>query len=215
LTEGLPTEEDQLDDPEEQQAIAEQMTKKKSKVLPFTPEFSQQRWKGPDDNSWVQADKLSSSRHGPDYIDTVNPDNALGQVVGPFGMLIGKKKMTAKAVIRQSGSIQRGANLGLGPLSGGVGKSNGVSWIDYMDMNGDRFPDVVRKGKVQFTHMTGGLENSHREVGLAFFFRKSHSQSMNIGIGGGSFPWAKDSARGTNNEGTKKPNAAFWYFWGI
>ena len=45
---------------------------------------------------------------------------------------------------------------GVGPLSGAFafGWSNSV--IDYMDMNGDGFPDIVTPGKITYTNPRGG-----------------------------------------------------------
>ncbi|EDN71673.1 hypothetical protein BGS_0350 [Beggiatoa sp. SS] len=116
------------------------------KVTPFYPNPAKQQWKGTKDNLWVQADKSSSSRKGSNSIDVPRASQFAG----------------ARAVARLSISKGDSLSLGIGSFSGAITKGKSYSLIDYIDLNGDRYPDILSKGGVQFTQMTGGLEGQRR-----------------------------------------------------
>ncbi|MEJ2662993.1 MAG: hypothetical protein P8107_02970, partial [Spirochaetia bacterium] len=103
------------------------------------------RWKSEDDECWVKAVVMSSSRKGdnhPRMIDISNHDDGEGEV---------------KAVIKLSLAVQDMLSLsavGTG-LSAGTGSSKSLS--DYLDMNGDGFPDVLSEKTIHFTGPTGVL----------------------------------------------------------
>ena len=58
-------------------------------------------------------------------------------------------------------NVNAGVGVGVGGLGCGVGRtysqSNYEVTTDFMDMNGDRYPDIVRKGSIQYTQPWGGL----------------------------------------------------------
>jgi len=106
-------------------------------------------WLGYDDLTYVRGDSVSSSRMGEDDMDF------------SFGSL--PDSTATQAPIKASKSETYGATAGIslgllgGTLSGSLGTSRSV--LDVLDLNGDRYPDVVGRNEIQSTLPTGGMES--------------------------------------------------------
>lgn len=157
-------------DPEE---LDPQFSPEKLEGIMFYPEPAQNRWKGFDDSTWMTAERQSSSRLGEDYISVPRAEQYAG----------------ARAVSRLSKSRQTGVFGGISSPSGNkfgasasYTKGNSKTLLDFMDMNGDRFPDVVSTGGIQYSPMTGGLEGHRRPVLSGI--RESESESLSFGVSG-------------------------------
>ncbi len=103
------------------------------------------KWIGTKENLFGSATGLGSSRVGPDSIGLPSSDEILG----------------ASAVTRFSLTEADAIAGGVGGLIGGSfawGSSEGK--IDYFDMNGDLFPDILGNGGVQYTTVRGGLDST-------------------------------------------------------
>ncbi|MDM8564425.1 SpvB/TcaC N-terminal domain-containing protein [Candidatus Halobeggiatoa sp. HSG11] len=137
------------------------------KVIPYYP--MKQRWQSPDNEAWVQAEKMSSSRRGLDKFDVPDPNSFSG----------------ARSIIKRSDSKQNSVMLGGGPASGSLGMSTGSGYAEFMDMNGDRFPDILTSC-IQYTNMLGGLEAGCL-AGHGGKIRSNKGFSLSIG-GGGNYP---------------------------
>src|SRR5207253_1759139 len=85
-------------------------------------------------------------------------------------------------------AIGAGVNVGSGSASLGAGGSLSTGGsggeVDYLDMNGDRFPDIVGKGHIQYTAPLGGLEGSNREMPGPDQVRETGDIAGNLSIGG-------------------------------
>jgi len=174
----------ELTDPEQ---LDPQVRPQDDQAIVFYPEPSLSRWRGYDDGSWLSADLQSSSRLGIDYVGVPQSSAYAG----------------ARAVDRLSENVQKGLMFGVGPAGGSIatGKSRGV--LDFIDMNGDRFPDVVGESGIQYSTMTGGLERSSRRVNSGI--RKSETKSNSIGASG-TFAGTQSSGTGeTEKSGTQMP----------
>ncbi|MGE5576613.1 MAG: SpvB/TcaC N-terminal domain-containing protein [Syntrophothermus sp.] len=134
---------------------------------------------------WVGAGKASSSRVGNAAIS-----------VPTIGDLSG-----ARGVSRLSTAYQDsvGGGWAFASYSRSSGSSSGV--VDFLDLNGDRFPDILSASKVQYSTMTGGLEESARAV-LPGEVRRNSNTAENGGIGG-NVPLIVQSARGDTTGSTK------------
>jgi RHS repeat-associated protein len=162
-------------DPDE---LDSQSSPEEATAAVFYPEPAFGRWRGYDDGTWLSSDVQSSSRLNIDYIPVPKSENHAG----------------ARAVKRLSQSVQKGVSGSFGPASGSVSTGDSKSLLDFMDMNGDRFPDVVGKNSIQYTSMTGGLESKSRPVISGI--RKTETTSWNLGLAG-NFPEVKSNSRGT------------------
>ncbi|HKJ74161.1 MAG TPA: sugar-binding protein, partial [Alphaproteobacteria bacterium] len=119
----------------------------KARAYPFIPVPapvrdqlpSEPHWTGPDEKLWIDPTRMSASRLGPAYIQVPRGSDYAGK----------------RAVSRISKNSQDGISILIGSRTTGTSTSE----LDFLDMNGDRFPDVVGRGHIQFTAMNGGLED--------------------------------------------------------
>jgi RHS repeat-associated protein len=108
-------------------------------VYAYAPDPATLHWGGPDASAWVSAAGASSTRLGLKNIRMPRGEQFAGSSAPP----------------RMSHSISDGLSVGVGGSSG-----TSESQIDFQDLNGDRFPDVLSQGGVQYTGMTGGLDGA-------------------------------------------------------
>lgn len=100
-------------------------------------------WRGRGENTYIASGQLSSSRLGKNVTAIIG-----GMSGGPAATI---------STVQQSVSDTKTYGVSLGP--GSVGKSTGdsKSKLDFMDMNGDRFPDQVSRSSVLFNNGAGGF----------------------------------------------------------
>jgi RHS repeat-associated protein len=143
-------------------------------VVPYMPKTAQSRWQGPDASLWANAAQMSSSRRGTKFIPSPNADPFAGA--------------TAVAKISHTDTRSFAGGGGTAIIQGSVSFSGGTSHaiLDFKDLNGDGFPDVVTSGlTVQYSPMTGGLESTARAVNGASGDAENSSNSSNsFGLGG-------------------------------
>jgi RHS repeat-associated protein len=114
------------------------------KVVPFYPQPKDGRW-GAGPNSWVAASGMSSSRLGAPSLSVPTTAGMNGAVAVP--------RISRSDTFSATGQVlPEGGSLG---GSAGIGSSS--SLLDYLDLNGDGFPDVIGNGGIQYTDPTGKL----------------------------------------------------------
>jgi RHS repeat-associated protein len=155
----------------------------------FTPSPATNSWRGSDDRAWVSGDTISSSRLGEDAIEVPTPELVAG----------------ARAVSRLSRTKQTAIGAGISFLSGSLSDGTSGSELDYLDLNGDRFPDIVANGRAQFTTPTGGLEAQNRALPGLSLPRDSDESARNIGIGGNPASFKADARGEVNTSGQASP----------
>ncbi len=147
------------------------------KVTPYLSDFARQRLKGADPELWVSGSAMSASRQGKNYIADPTVDRFAG----------------ARAVPRMGATSQRAVAGGIGFDIGGIGVNGGVSkanstassLLEFKDMNGDRFPDVIAKSRpVQFSPMTGGLEAEFRPDAPDVNPQETSMETVSFSVGG-------------------------------
>ena len=79
--------------------------------------------------------------------------------------------------------------------------------MDFVDLNGDRFPDIVGNGKVQYSSSNGGLDASSRAVPGLGSPRDSDASATNVGVGGSPAHFAANG-RGEVDPPTKRRRRA-------
>src|SRR5690606_19115571 len=106
-------------------------------------------WNGYDGKTYVGEDAFSSSRLGIKNINTiyVDPTTINGQFIP--GITI---------VSHGDGDSVVG---GVGPIGGSWSGSFNYTKNQFMDMNGDRYPDIVTENRIQFTSPLGNLDDVH------------------------------------------------------
>ncbi|OQW92791.1 MAG: hypothetical protein BWK79_13970, partial [Beggiatoa sp. IS2] len=148
------------------------------KVFPYFPKPAQQRLQSVvDEDSWVQADNMSSSRIGADSLELPPPAIFAG----------------SRGIPKIGKSRQMSIMLGAGFLSGSMSRSSGSGLTDMLDFNGDRFPDIYT-GCIQYTNMLGGLDGFCG--GMGGDVRGNKGDSFNFGVGG-NYPLTRSRSNGT------------------
>ncbi|MGH3859588.1 SpvB/TcaC N-terminal domain-containing protein [Actinokineospora sp.] len=148
------------------------------KIAVFAPMPARGSWAGADENTWVAAAGASSSRLGQDMIDVVRDEDFAG----------------ATAVSRRAKTSQISTTFGVGPLGGSLAKGRTKGQVDFLDLNGDRFPDVVGSAGVQYSDMVGGLGQTRGSVGGDV--RESDSRAYSVSGNAGSPARTSATARG-------------------
>jgi RHS repeat-associated protein len=135
---------------------------------PFYPSPEDGAWRGADGSAWVKASAMSSSREGLDSIGVPKAADVAG----------------ARAVSRLSHTGEDSVGAEVSFVSGSTSNGGSASDVDFLDLNGDRFPDIVSNGKVQYSSSNGGLDaSSHTVPGLGAP-RDSDASATNVGVGG-------------------------------
>lgn len=142
-------------------------------------------WEGPHELIYVTATEMSTTRLGGPLMRLPKP----AQVAG------------ATAVPRISRSRNTAVGGGAGPAS--FSKSNGESsgLLDFLDMNGDGFPDVVSPEIIQYTSPLGVLYDVRAVPSREL--RITSSDSSTFGIGG-NISGVVATARGLMGGGAEK-----------
>lgn len=163
-------------------------------VYLFSPYPAEGQWRGPDINGYVEAGIASSSRLGPDAIGVPTPDQFAG----------------ARAVNRLSRTQQDAIQAGVGFLSGSLSgytplRGESVGEVDFLDMNGDRYPDIVANGRIQYTTPDGGLESAAMPVNGLGSVRQTDAKAANLGVGGSAAIFESGSDGRVDNAGHGRP----------
>lgn len=128
-------------------------------------------WRGYDELTLVGRDYQSSSRLGEDDV-LLTPDLRTGASAPP---------LTSIAKIN---TVSVGAGFGPASLAGSTASNTTRTTLEVMDLNGDRYPDLVTPTKAQYTTVYGGLSNQSTTHGFGSHEAKSRAIG---GTAGGKF----------------------------
>ena len=139
------------------------------KVTPFLPAPARGRWEA-GEHSWVARDSVSSSRLGAESVDLPKPSDFAGGTAVP--------RLARSQQVSVTGSV--GGSVG--SLGGSIATGDSTGQVDFLDMNGDGFPDVVGAGGIQYTDPNGALGDTRGPVPDGAV-RKSANVSGNASAG--------------------------------
>ena len=125
-------------------------------------------WKGPNERTWVSAGGMSSSRLGAPHVSVPTASDIA----------------SSSAVNRLSTTAQGSLGLGILFASYSIALGPSDAAVDFLDLNGDGYPDVVGNGHVQYTLPQGGLESGARSVSALSTFRNSDNMEQSFGAAG-------------------------------
>jgi RHS repeat-associated protein len=148
-------------------------------------------WLGPRENHAVSADIMRTSLLGADTVDVGG-----GSATGGDG-----RGVTKVGLILPSASLA----VGIGPLGGSFGMSPSFGLVDFEDMNGDGYPDVVTPGNVHFTEQRGAYKSSSTSVALS-----RANQDLTFSASGGlsvDLVDIKGNSKGKTNAAGSGPSA--------
>ncbi|OLB80539.1 MAG: hypothetical protein AUI14_06360 [Actinobacteria bacterium 13_2_20CM_2_71_6] len=120
--------------------------------FPFTAVPAAGRWQA-GDLSWAGAGTVSSSRLGAPAINLPAASDLANATAVP--------RIARSTQISLTGSV---GVPGVGSVGGSVATGDSTGELDYLDLNGDGFPDVVGAGGVQYTDPTGQLGGTRGNV---------------------------------------------------
>ena len=156
-----------------------------SKFYIANPDVANQRWFVIDDDWAITNLSMQASRLGRNTITVLEASSLQG----------------ASAVPKVSTTKQNA--LGVGwyiSINDGSAPTNSV--LDFMDMNGDRYPDVVSQNRVQYSLPNGSLEAKGRTPAGHGGIRVSNNDFLRLS-GGGTIPLDSGSAENEQeNEST-------------
>jgi RHS repeat-associated protein len=168
-------------------------------------------WGGVDELAWVKPGEMSASRLGLDDIRA--PDGSAFAGASAVSR-ISESTNDAHSV---GGGVGGGDNAGASG-SANVSEGDSRSLLDFQDLNGDRFPDVLGNGGTQFSSMTGGLEATTRNNGVGNA-RKNNNVSyggsvggtipVSIGNGSGNVDTSGQKTAQTGLHGNEMPSLGF------
>ncbi|MFI8962769.1 SpvB/TcaC N-terminal domain-containing protein [Streptomyces sp. NPDC053493] len=144
----------------------------------FAPVPAKGGWAAQDQSSWITGAMATSSRLGADTIDIVTDADVKGD----------------RAVMRRGVTGQVSATLAAGPFGGTVVGGITAGSVDYLDLNGDGYPDVVGAKEIQFSDMNGALGATRGTLGGNV--READNVSGNVSLSAGSETATLASARG-------------------
>ncbi|HEY5912736.1 MAG TPA: hypothetical protein VJA21_19215, partial [Verrucomicrobiae bacterium] len=167
---------------------------------PAFPVVEENRWGSQDNLWWTSPTQMSASRKGLDNLYDPKLENYSQDRANGESLLSGVA--TAARPPRMSHSIINSVGVGFG-LSMTKSMIDVTSDLDLMDMNGDRFPDVVSQGGIQYTWADGNFFETGAGAGAA---RTSKENSTTFGFGAAA-PVGTANSKGekANTGGDKAP----------
>jgi RHS repeat-associated protein len=169
---------------------------KKDNFIYLIPDNEKQLWIGYDNLTYVKKDTVSSSRMGKDDLLPVNP------------VIIGSAQGSgAVGIKRVSNTDNFSLAAGFGPLGGCTSFGFTNFAYDFMDMNGDRYPDILSTSKIQYTRPRGNLEPKAITISSG---NEDVDKSEHFSIGGtlgGTFLRSNASNSGSTSKGAKAAKA--------
>lgn len=133
-------------------------------------------WAGYDQYVFVDGVRMSSSRMGDDDLMPLAPFEGGGATARAIN------KITKSLSGSLSGGVSVGEFSGVsGSANGSIGSSRVLS--DFMDMNGDRYPDIITEKGIQYTQPTGALESSFATF-VTGNVQETSTLSRGVSVGG-------------------------------
>lgn len=156
-----------------------------------------QRFIGISKTTYVQNTDVSTSRMGMNDMGVLS-QNTPGNTPGIFNAPVKQAKTT---------NTNTGFSAGPGIFSLNSTTSNGntINTLDYFDMNGDGYPDVLNGNMIQFTNMIGMLSTGTQQGANDNSHRTKHENS---GFGmGQNYPLSAKSNNSSNKNALKAAEA--------
>ncbi len=161
--------------------------------VPMSVQMQEQAWQGYDYLTYLKQVSVSSSRLGNKYPSASNPIvPGSPPATGASGIV--------KISETQTSSFSAGAGFGSSFSSGST-----TYQYDFMDMNGDRYPDILSKNRIQYSLPTGGLSSSATPNTLGEVSQSNHS-TLGFTLRG-TFLSSSDQNSPSKSKGSKSSDA--------
>ena len=170
-----------IEDIENPDDISGQFDVKTTKFIILIADPKSGAWMGYDNLTYLNGMVMSSSRLGED------------DITGSSFVSVGTDCKYAPVKVSKSSthSFTGGAYI-----SGGYTESTTTSVTDFVDMNGDRYPDIVHPNRIIYTNQRGGLDES-----VPYSLGNHTATSYAIGAGIAGNPGNSNTSNSGNGAG--------------
>ncbi|NND34481.1 MAG: hypothetical protein HKN76_17985, partial [Saprospiraceae bacterium] len=151
-----------------------------------------QCWNGVDNLTYIKDSIMSSSRNGLD--DISDPEFSVAGIGIQAPSRIFKSQMH---------SVAGGADAGVSSLTAGYSNNNTKLIQDIQDLNGDRYPDVLRESGIYYS--TPGGDREKTQVTFTLGLHEASSYAVGGSLGGG-YVTSSASNSGDSRSNNKKVN---------
>jgi len=155
----------------------------KTSFIVLFPDPLKQSWIGYDTSVYVASGMMSSSRL---WMHDVSVDSLMA------GESAGAAHKVSNTVIE---SFAAGAAVSFGDVSYGNSTAMTTTRLDMMDMNGDRYPDVLNDDMIQYTLPNGGLGSTVIQQPVGPTLNRGQSEGLS---GGGEHQRASTKNKTSN-----------------
>lgn len=155
-----------------------------TRFISLTPNEEFNIWLGSSKEVSVDENHFSTSRMGVKNINTIYVELPTGGSISASNCDFPAINGISLINKGEGDSVSIGGSVG--GVGGSLNTSTSFNWaeLNYMDLNGDRYPDILTKDNVQFTNSIGALSET-RNLG---FGRVSTGETTSSGAGAsGSF----------------------------
>ena len=177
-----------------------QMDAVDTSLVSAEPVYAADRWIVQEEETYFASTGMASSRMNNNFPSVPDPAGFAG----------------ARAVAKVSVSDTNGFSIGYVPFSASKSSTDTRSIIDFMDLNGDGFPDILKEGTtVQYTRMLGFLDTVvSQPANMNAAPREARGNSFSIGVGSSPISVTGDAkgrfaARPGSNTPSDVPSKSF------
>lgn len=169
------------------------------RFLMMDPDIVNNRWVGYSDITYITSNTMGNTPPPPglDQEDEMDMDVIISPVpAAPPGVrLLAVNKSSETKNDTRNINVQVGVSFGKAKSSGSIRTTS-----DFMDMNGDQYPDVLSNYQIQYSQPQGGLSSFKNGLGSRDLNLDENSFESETDSYGASFPVAKKTASvGRNN----------------
>ena len=139
-------------------------------------------WAGGDNEVYIRDTEMSASRLGEKDVILTNPLAGFAadfELTGSCIMGGGASGVDIRAEGKSTNETE-GASFGVG-INYSYSKGDEKTTLSFSDMNGDGYPDIISKNKIQYTNTLGGFDG---EIASVSGNQGSESESKSWGLGG-------------------------------
>lgn len=138
-------------------------------------------WMAGEESIFLTGQLMGTSRLGIDNVKSINPFTAISTTVG------GTDNSYGRGISKVSISTSKTYSGGYGMLGANHTDGDTKQVSDFMDMNGDKFPDILNESSMQITNVNGTLGEVYGNSLIHNGTNNSNGLSVN-GTSGGSKP---------------------------
>ncbi len=166
-----------------------------------------ERWIGMHQESYAAMLSARAAKINQSFEGFNDPDDESEQDVLQTGAYsISRYSKGTGKNLAGGGSVDVAPGFSVGISGSKAPNGRSYTLTDYVDMNGDRYPDIVSKDKIQFTMRTGGLyPGAIRNTNLSGDIEKFESNGWGVSASG---TYSEEARRNANSKGDSQDKSS-------